>query len=108
MKNFVQPGANITLTASATIPSGRGVLVGSLFGINSNDVVSGDNMVLVTEGVFDHAKATGAVTVGAKLYWDDTNKVLTTTASGNTLIGVATAAAQSDDAKARVRLGIVA
>ena len=104
MKNFVQPGDTITIPATATVPSGRGVLVGALFGINSNAVVSGDNMVLKRHGVFDHAKATGAVTVGQKLYWDDTNKVFTTTVGTNTLQGVAVQAAASGDATVRIAL----
>ena len=108
MKNFVQPGDNITLVASGTVASGRGVLVGALFGINSNAVVSGDAMVLETQGVFDHAKAAGGVTVGQKLYWDDTNKVFTTTASTHTLQGVAIQAAASGDATVRIRLNGVA
>ena len=33
------------------------------------------------------------VTAGAKLYWDNTNKRLTLTSSGNTLVGAAIAAA---------------
>lgn len=108
MKNFVQPGDNITLVATAIVPSGRGVLAGSLFGINSNAVAVGENMVLVTQGVFDHAKAVGAVTVGQKLYWDDAAKVFTTTVGSNTLQGVATQAAQSGDATVRIRLNGVA
>lgn len=109
MKNFVQPGENIHLTATATVASGLGVLVGSLFGINSNAVVSGDAMVLVTEGVFDHAKtAAQAVAVGDKIYWDDTAKLVTTTVGSNKLIGVAVAAASGAAATARFKLGLVA
>jgi predicted RecA/RadA family phage recombinase len=40
--------------------------------------------------VSDAAKATGeAWTVGAALYWDDSNKRFTTTATGNTACGTA-------------------
>ena len=51
-------------------------------------------------------KATGAVSQGAKLYWDNTNKVLTTTASGNTIVGVAAEAALSGDANAKILLNV--
>ena len=108
MKNFVQPGANITVVAVAAALSGAGVLIGSLFGINSNDVEVGDNQVLVTEGVFTHPKAAGAVTVGAKIYWDPAAKLMTTVAAGGTLIGVAVAAAGAADADVQVKLGAVA
>ena len=43
---------------------------------------------------------------GAKLYWDNTNKVLTTTASGNTIVGVAAAAAASGDATVAILLNV--
>ena len=108
MRNYVQDGVAVTVPAPYDLASGGGALVGSMFGVAQYAVLSGVDVPLVTRGVFDLPKATGAVTVGAKLYWDNTNKVLTTTASGNTLVGVATAAAQSGDATARARLGIVA
>lgn len=111
MKNFVQPGVNLTLAAPYDRTSGTGALIGSLFGVAMNDVDSGDDGVFVTEGVFDLAKAASqAWTVGAKVYWDNTAKACTTTASGNTLIGVAVAAVGSGAGETigRVRLGIVA
>lgn len=108
MKNFVQKGENITLTAPRALTSGAGFLVGALFAVASADAANGTTVVGVTIGVFDLPKATGAVTAGQKLYWDNTAFNVTTSASGTTLIGVATKAAASGDATARVRLGIVA
>jgi len=58
-------------------------------------------------GVFDFAKATGggtAITAGANAYWDDTNNVATTTATGNKLIGKCVKAAADADATVRVRM----
>lgn len=104
MKNFVQDGEVVTLTAPYAVASGGGALVGSLFGVAASTVANGAQGEFCTEGVFDLAKASGAVTQGAKIYWDNAAKVVTTTASGNTLIGAATQAAQSGDATARVRL----
>lgn len=111
MKNFVQNGVNVTLAAPYAVASGAGALVGSLFGVASAAYASGESGVFVTEGVFDLVKVgSQAWTVGAKVYWDDTNKRCTTTASGNTLIGVALAAVGSgaNDTTGRVRLGLVA
>ncbi|WCT73934.1 DUF2190 family protein [Sphingomonas naphthae] len=108
MKNFVQQGDNLDLVAPRNLTSGAAFLVGSIFAVASVDAVSGAALAGVTRGVFDLPKAAGAVTQGAKLYWDNTNFVVTTTASGNTLIGVATQAAASGDATARVKLGVVA
>ena len=104
MKNFVQDGDVVTLTAPYAVASGGGALVGSLFGVATNTVANAAQGEFAIDGVFDLAKAAGAVTQGAKMYWDNTNKVVTTTASGNTLIGAAIAAAASGDATARVRL----
>ena len=106
MKNFVQSGVNVTLTAPYALTSGQGALVGSLFGVASTDLANGASGEFVTQGVFDLTKATGeAWTVGAKVYWDNGNRRVTTTASGNTLIGVALAVAASGATVGRVRLG---
>ena len=104
MKNYVQPGENLTLVAPYARASGEGALVGSIFGVASVDVANGAEAVFVTEGVFDLPKASGAVTAGAKVYWDNTAKVVTTTATSNTLIGAATQAAAGSDATVRVKL----
>ena len=105
MKNFIQKGDTLTLTApTGGVSSGDGVLVGSLFGIAAGDAAENDNVEVQTTGVFDLPKATGAVTQGAKIYWDNTNKNVTTTATGNTLIGAATVAAVSGDATVQVKL----
>ena len=44
------------------------------------------------------------ITQGAKLYWDNTNKNLTTTLTANTLIGAAVSAAAIGDSTVIVRL----
>ncbi|MBP6031260.1 MAG: DUF2190 family protein [Sphingobium sp.] len=109
MKNFKGNGTNVPLTAPYAVTSGGGFLVGSLFAVASAAAALGEIVAGATRGVFDLAKATGeAWTVGAKIYWDNTNKRCTTTASGNTLIGVALATAASGDTVGTVRLGIVA
>lgn len=104
MKNFVQEGKTMTITAGATIASGAGVLVGSVFGVAVSSAVSGDKLPLALEGVYNLPKATGAISQGAKVYWDDTNKNVTTTASGNTLIGYAWDAQLSGDTTVNVLL----
>jgi len=108
MKNYVQKGENLTLIAPRALKSGDGFMVGSIFAVASADAAQGAPVVGVTEDVFDLPKATGAVTPGAKAYWDNTAFNLTTNASGTTLVGVFTQAAASADPSARVKLGIVA
>lgn len=105
MRNYVQSGNIVTLAAPAGgVKSGGGVLVGALFGVAAYDADEGVEVETQLVGVFDMPKATGAVAAGAKLYWDSTAKNLTTTASGNKLVGAALLAAGSGEATVRVRL----
>ncbi|PHS21744.1 MAG: hypothetical protein COA84_15125 [Robiginitomaculum sp.] len=90
MKNFIQPGDNVTATALYDVVSGAGVKVGSLIGIASVSAQSGEDVAISRSGVFSVAKVSAqAWTFGAKIYWDDTAKLFTTTASSNTLVGFA-------------------
>lgn len=105
MKNFVQTGDVITVPAPYAVSSGQGVLVGSLFGVAGGDAASGDDVQIMPEGVFDitaNLADTGAV--GTKVYWDNTNRRITVTATGNQLVGALTAAKGGSDATARVFL----
>lgn len=105
MKNFKQPGDTVTVTAPADVASGAGVLVGVLFGIATNAALSGAEVEIKRTGVFEHAKNSAeAWTVGAKVYWDNTAKVFTTTATSNTLVGAAAAAAANPSALGTVLL----
>lgn len=105
MKNFIQPGENITLTAEAAASSGDGVKVGSLFGIAAGDAEIGDTLTIVTEGVYEMGKVgTDDLSVGDAIYWRSSDGLVTSTASGNTKIGVAVAAAGNPSSSVRVRL----
>ncbi len=99
MKNYIQPGEKITVPAPAAVASGDGVLVGSLFGVAATAAASGADVTIVRKGVFSLKKLSAqAWTLGAKVYWDNTNAQCTTVASGNTLIGHAAAAAADPSA----------
>lgn len=107
MKNYVQPGNTITLTAPYAVASGDGLLVGSIFGIACADAASGETVEATVVGVFDLKKtASQAWAAGDKLYWDNTAREATKTATSNTLIGVAVAAVAggAGDTIGRVRL----
>jgi len=109
MKNFIQTGSHMTFTADADLTGGQGKIVGALFGVVQGDAVTGEPYTLVTEGVFELPKTEAQNwTVGVKVYWDDTNSRMTTAASGNTLVGVAAAAAANPSTAGLVRLGLVA
>ncbi len=106
MTNFVHKGKTLTVTAPYDVSSGGGVLITPVFGIASKYAKRGaTDLEIDVVGVFDITKADPITfAFGAAVYWDDTNKNVTSISSGNTKIGVAVAAAASGDATARVRL----
>lgn len=96
MKKYISDGDTLTIAAPYDRSSGEGALIGGIFGVVQDDVLSGADGVFVTRGVFDLTKVgSQAWTVGVAVYWDDTNKRCTTSSSGNTLIGYATKAVGS-------------
>lgn len=93
MKNFVAAGNILTLPAPYAVASGGGALIGAIFGVAQKDAANGEEVAFLVTGVVDLPKAASqAWTVGVKVYWDNAAKLVTSTASGNTLIGVATKA----------------
>ena len=56
MKNYVQPGNTITLTAPYAVTSGDGLLVGSIFGVAAGNAILGDPVETAVEGVYDLKK----------------------------------------------------
>ena len=107
MKTYVQPGNTITLTAPYAVASGDGLLVGSIFGVASGTAALGETVEAALTGVYDLKKvASQAWAAGDKVYWDNTAKEATKTATSNTLIGVATEAVAggAGDTIGRVRL----
>src|SRR5262245_31229773 len=105
MKNFVQNGNIVTLTAPYARTSGQGLLVGSIFGVAQTDAASGAAVESVVEGVVDLTKVSAqAWTAGNLIYWDDTAKNATTVSTSNKLVGVAIAAAANPSSTGRVRL----
>lgn len=105
MKTFKQKGDTVTLVSAAIIAAGAGILSGAIFGVTQNAAAAGGEVEAVREGVFELPKNSAeAWTVGAKLYWNDTTKVITTTSSGNTLVGAAYAVAANPSAKGLVLL----
>jgi len=108
MKNFVSYGEIILVTAPYDADSGTGVQVGAaLFGVACTDMTSGATGQIKTCGVFDLAKVSAqAWTAGAIIYWDNSAKNCTTTASTNLAIGAAVADAANPSSTGRVRLSL--
>lgn len=103
--NHKGAGKVLTLTAPYQRNTGLGALVGSIFGVALGTVASGAAGEFAVTGEWTLAKTSAqAWTVGALIYWDDTNKVCTTTSTSNKLIGVATAVAANPSSTGQVRL----
>ncbi len=105
MKNFVQKGDVINVAAPYALTSGQGALVGTLFGVAATDAANGASVELVRQGVFDITALTADTgAAGTKMYWDNTNKRLTTTVGSNVLVGCLVTAKGGSDTTARVLL----
>lgn len=99
MKNFIADDCMFTAPAPANVTKDVPLLMGTLFVIPSSTQLSGELCSFVKRGKVKVPKVTSQAwaTVGAKVYWDDTNKNVTTTSSGNSLIGAVAEAAGSAD-----------
>jgi len=105
--NYVQEGKALNYSPSgADLASGDFVLIGTIGGVAKTAIADGKTGAVHISSVFSVPKASGAVTQGAKLYWNSTNSNLTTTASGNTFVGVAAEAAASGDANVKILLNV--
>jgi len=104
MKNFIQDGKTVAVTAPYALTSGAGCLVGSLFGVAVADANSGAAAQITTEGVFSIKKTSAlAIAQGDTVYWDDTAKEVNKTSTG-VPVGVCVVAADNPSATVVVRL----
>jgi predicted RecA/RadA family phage recombinase len=102
---FAYEGANIDFTPTSAVAVGDVIVQGDLVGVACRPLAANEPGALAVTGVYDFLKATNvAYTVGTILYWDDTNNIVTTTATGNKQIGKVTKAAATTDTTVRVRL----
>jgi predicted RecA/RadA family phage recombinase len=105
MRNFVQPGDVVTLTAPYAVASGGGLLVGVLFGVATSSADENDLVEAKLTGVFELPKiAAQAWAEGERVYWENSDKKCTTSPVGTTLIGVAVAVADNPSDTGIVRL----
>ncbi len=105
MKNLIQKGDVVTVTAAAVGTSGSGLLLGRLFGVLSADVEVAAEVEMALTGVYTLPKTEAQAWVfGAAVYWDDTTKLCTTTVGSNVKIGHALASAANPSTTGIVRL----
>jgi predicted RecA/RadA family phage recombinase len=106
MKNFIQAGAVLTLPAPAGgIKGGEVIIVNKIVGIANYDAAEGKDVETRCVGVFALPKAAGAIAIGVAVYWDAAAKKVTTTATGNTPLGIAAKAAGANDTTVDVLIG---
>jgi predicted RecA/RadA family phage recombinase len=104
--NFIAGVDRWELPAPYAVTSGQGLLVGALFGIALATAANGANVPVSFEGIFDVTKEPSlAITQGARLFWDNTNRRLTTTATSNFQVGIAVVAAGASDTTVRCLVG---
>jgi predicted RecA/RadA family phage recombinase len=106
---YKQSEDTVDYTPAADVAAGDVVVQGELVGVASREIKAGALGTLTVSGVFDFPKATGAgtaIAAGAKVYWDATAKVATTSDGGgaNKFLGKSILAAADGDATVRARL----
>lgn len=105
--HFIKPGDTITLTAPAGgVVAGTCILIGKLLVMSKTTADAGEEFEGARTGVYEAApKATGqSWSEGDKLYFDGTNDVFTTTATGNTAVGAAVSNQAAGDTVGTVML----
>lgn len=105
--NYQQPGSTIDFinSASDTIKAGQVVSLTTRIGIAGTEIAASAVGSLHVKGVFSMPKATGAIAIGAAVYYNASTDKITTTASSAVPAGWAIAAAKSEDATVQVCIG---
>lgn len=104
MKNFLGHSNDQMLTAPVAVASGGGALIGAIFGVAKVNIAQGVRGPFCLTGKFEFPKDANAIAEGARVYWDNTNRVVTATATNNTLIGACVLSALAAATTVHVRL----
>lgn len=106
MKNFVQEGLSLDLTAPAGgVLAGKAVKIGAILAIPATNAAEGEPFAGWTEGVYEIDSNTGTGwVVGDVIYWDDTAKRFTKAVTDNTKAGIAVEAKASAGVTGKVKL----
>lgn len=104
MRNFLGHANDQMLTAPVALAAGAGALIGATFGVAKTAIAQGQRGPFCLVGKFELPKDANAIGEGVRVYWDNTNRVVTATPGANTLIGVATSAVVAGASVVHVRL----
>ncbi len=107
MRTFIQKGNSIDYSNSgAAIAYHDVVPLGSRIGVAQSAIASGAVGAMEVTGIWEMDAETGvAWAIGDALYWDNTGKKLTKTASANTAAGWCTEVKASAAALGKVKIG---
>ncbi len=102
-------GRTIDLAAPYDRTAGEAALIGAIFGVAKNTVLSGASCPWECEGTFSLAKTSAqAWTLGQKLYYDPATKLMTNVAGSLLYVGTAAEVAANPSGTGLVRLNGVA
>ena len=105
MRNYIQKGNTITCKAPVNgVKSGDVVKVEDILGISVNDASEGENFALNLSGAYELSKAQVEIKQGQKVYWSESKNQITSTATGNDLLGIAMNNATKETPSIIVRL----
>lgn len=106
MKNkILDEGCSIKYAHSSAVASGEAVQIGDILGVAVKDYEANEEGIYDVEGVFELTKVTTDVlAIGTIIFWDNTAKKITSTASTNKPVGYVWKAAGNGDTSVRVSL----
>ena len=88
MARFIQEGNSLDYIPSSDVAPGSIVKIGdNFFGAALRGIAANALGALLVAGVVEEAKGAGTINSGALCYWDDGNKVVTTTPADGTYLG---------------------
>lgn len=104
MKNLKESGDRFEIALTADTAPGEVVIAGELVGVAINGGKAGARDVILRRGAFEFPKATGALSIGDRVYWSPTDKHVTATEVPDAFVGWAFDNAAVGDATAMVVL----
>jgi len=106
MATYVYAGDRVPYTPAAAVAAGDVVVQGDLVGVATAPIAAGTTGTIAVQGVFAFPKGSGAISAGAKVYWNATNQIVVTTDGGgaNKLVGKVVTAATTADTTVQVLL----
>ena len=103
-QNYIESGEVKDFTLSGTVAAGALVAIGDMVGVALGSGVSGQTIAVSLEGVYEVPKASGAITLGQKLYLDNGAVTTSDNSGANKLVGYAWTAAVSAATTVQVKL----